>query len=103
MLAVEYNNALARVNQYNSYFEELFHDYDAILTPSTPGEAPVGVESTGDPSFCTLWTLCGMPALNLPVLQGPAALPLGAQLVSQTGDDARLFRNARWLVELVEN
>lgn len=103
VLAVEYNNALARVNQYNSYFEELFHDYDAIVTPSTPGEAPVGVESTGDPSFCTLWTLCGMPALNLPVLQGPAALPLGAQLVSQTGDDARLFRNARWLVELVEN
>jgi Asp-tRNA(Asn)/Glu-tRNA(Gln) amidotransferase A subunit family amidase len=55
--------------------------------------------STGDPVFCTTWTLCGSPALNLPILQGPNDMPLGAQLIGARGDDARLFRTARWLVE----
>ncbi len=43
-------------------FVELFEQrYDAILTPAAPSAAPKGLTSTGDPSFCTLWTLCGMP------------------------------------------
>ena len=66
---------------------------------ATLGEAPVGLDSTGDPAFCTIWTMCGVPALNMPLLQGPNGLPLGAQLVSYRGDDARLFRTARWLLE----
>jgi Asp-tRNA(Asn)/Glu-tRNA(Gln) amidotransferase A subunit family amidase len=51
-----------------------------------------------DPAFCSLWTLCGMPALNLPLLKGENGLPMGVQLVSARGDDARLLRTARWLV-----
>ena len=47
-------------------------------------------------------TLCGTPALSLPLLQGPNNMPLGAQLVSYRGDDARLFRTARWLVKSLE-
>ena len=71
----------------------------AILTPAAPGTAPKGLSATGDPSFCTLWTLCGMPALSLPLLQGSDGLPLGVQLVGRRGFDARLLRTARWLVE----
>jgi len=51
--------------------------YDAILTPAAAGTAPVGLHSTGDPSFCTLWTLCGLPALSVPLMQGANGLPLG--------------------------
>jgi len=80
----------------------MFKQYDAILTPSAPGEAPKGLESTGNPAFCTIWTLCGTPALNLPVLMGPKGLPLGVQLVSKKSDDARLFRTARWILETLE-
>ncbi len=101
VLATQYNDALARKEDYSAIVDELLNDYDAILTPSAAGEPP-GFETTGDPAFCTLWTLCGVPALNLPILQGPAGLPLGAQLVSARGDDARLFRNARWLVESLD-
>lgn len=101
VLATGYNGALDRIDTYNAVLDEYFIDYDAILTPSAPGEAP-DVTSTGDPSFCTIWTLCGTPALNLPVFLGPQGLPMGAQLVGSRGDDARLFRTARWLVDLLD-
>jgi Asp-tRNA(Asn)/Glu-tRNA(Gln) amidotransferase A subunit family amidase len=74
----------------------LFAQYDAILTPAALGEAPLG-EPTGDPVFCTLWSFLGTPAVSLPLLRGPAGLPLGVQLVGAPGDDARLLRTARWL------
>ncbi|HUF87406.1 MAG TPA: amidase [Thermohalobaculum sp.] len=76
----------------------LFDRFDAIVTPAAPGEAPEGLESTGDPIFCTLWTFCGLPALSLPLLTGPTGLPVGVQLVGAPGQDARLLRTARWLV-----
>jgi len=95
--ALDYQQALARIPQLLAGFDELFGRYDAIITPATPGSAPL-LDSTGDPVFCTLWSLCGMPALNLPLLHGPDDLPLGLQLVGRRGDDARLLRSAHWLV-----
>ena len=103
VLATDYNEAMGRIADYNAELNEIFDAYDAILTPSAAGEAPVGLESTGSPAFCTIWTLCGVPALNLPMLQGPNGMPLGVQLISYKGDDARLFRTARWLLNLLEN
>ena len=103
VLAVDYNAALDQAARLRGELDEIFDGYDAILTPAAPGEAPVGLDSTGDASFCTIWTLCGTPALSLPIFQGPNDMPLGAQLVSYKGDDARLFRTARWLVELLED
>lgn len=102
VLATEYNAARARIVEFNADLDGIFEDYDAILTPSSPGEAPRGLETTGSPAFCTIWTLCGTPALNLPLLKGPKGLPLGVQLVSHKDDDARLFRTARWILESVE-
>jgi len=99
--ALEYQRALARIPALNEGFGELFERCDAILTPAAQGTAPQGLESTGSPAFCTLWTLCGMPALSLPLMQGENGLPLGAQLVGARGGDARLLRTARWLVERI--
>lgn len=99
--ALEYQRALARISLINEGFAELFSRFDAILTPSAPGTAPRGLESTGDPAFCTLWTLCGMPALNLPLMHGSNGLPLGAQLVGPRYGDARLLRTARWVAAQV--
>jgi Asp-tRNA(Asn)/Glu-tRNA(Gln) amidotransferase A subunit family amidase len=100
--ALDYQQALARIPQLNAAFAELFDRYDAILTPSAPGTAGP-LASTGDPSFCTLWSLAGMPACNLPLLSGADGLPLGVQLVGPRDGDARLLRTARWLVRLVES
>jgi Asp-tRNA(Asn)/Glu-tRNA(Gln) amidotransferase A subunit family amidase len=97
-LACDYLDALARIPLLNASFAELFDRYDAIVTPAAPGPAPAGLESTGDPAFCTLWTLCGMPAITLPLLTAGSGLPIGVQLVGRRGDDARLLRTANWLV-----
>jgi len=97
--AVDYQRALRALPRMMENLDELFMQrYDAILTPAAPGTAPRGLGSTGDPAFCTLWTLLGMPAVSLPLMQGANGLPLGAQLVGRRGFDARLLRTARWLV-----
>ncbi|MBI4593676.1 MAG: amidase [Candidatus Rokubacteria bacterium] len=100
--ALEYQRAVARARPVPESFLELFEQrYDAILTPAAAGTAPEGLASTGDRSFCTLWTLCGMPALSVPLMQGANGLPLGVQLVGPRDGDARLLRTARWLVARV--
>jgi Asp-tRNA(Asn)/Glu-tRNA(Gln) amidotransferase A subunit family amidase len=100
--AIDYQRALARIAPIHESFVELFEQrYNAILTPAAPGTAPRGLASTGDPAFCTLWTLCGMPAVSLPLLQGTNGLPLGVQLVGPRNGDARLLRTARWLAAQV--
>jgi len=101
VLAVDYNNAVSQMPVLNHALDKVFEWHDAILTPAASGEAPVGLASTGSPIFCTLWTLCGMPAITLPILQGSHGMPMGVQLVGARGDDARLLRTARWLVNLV--
>jgi Asp-tRNA(Asn)/Glu-tRNA(Gln) amidotransferase A subunit family amidase len=98
--AVDYQRSLRSIAPAVASFDDLFMQrYDAILTPAAPGTAPKGLGSTGDPSFCTLWTLLGMPAVSLPLMQGANGLPLGVQLVGRRNFDARLLRTARWLVE----
>jgi Asp-tRNA(Asn)/Glu-tRNA(Gln) amidotransferase A subunit family amidase len=100
--AIDYHRALSRVAPIHESFAELFEQrYDAILTPAATGVAPKDLSSTGDPIFCTLWTLCGMPAISLPLLQGANGLPLGVQLVGPRNGDARLLRTARWLAAQV--
>ncbi len=94
--ALDYQKAVARIALLNQGMEELFSRYDAVLTPAAPGVAPK-LATTGDPVFCTLWTLCGMPAASLPLMKGANGLPLGVQLVGRRGGDARLLRTARWL------
>ena len=100
--AVEYNDALSKIDVANSYFNQFFYDYDAILTPSAVGEAPKGLTSTGNPIFSTIWTYCGMPCISLPLLKGRNGLPIGVQLVSSLFDDERLFRNASWLTKKIK-
>jgi Asp-tRNA(Asn)/Glu-tRNA(Gln) amidotransferase A subunit family amidase len=96
--ATRYLEALSQAKQYARGLADFFDYYDAILTPAATGIAPKGLESTGDPSFCSLWTLTGLPAISLPLLQGEGGLPLGVQLVGPMNRDARLLRTAKWLL-----
>lgn len=100
--AHEYLAAVDWIHVLNAGLEEIFKRYDAILTPSAPGAAPRGLASTGNPAFCTLWTLCGTPAITLPLLKDEGHLPVGVQLVGRRGDDARLMRTAAWLSKFVK-
>jgi Asp-tRNA(Asn)/Glu-tRNA(Gln) amidotransferase A subunit family amidase len=70
---------------------------DAIITLSARGPAPQGT-ATGDPVFCSLWTLVGFPALNMPLIESAEGLPIGVQLIGAPGRDERLLRTARSLI-----
>lgn len=93
----EYEDALAVKASAEAFFANFFVDYDAIIAPSATGEAPMFGEGTGDPVFCTLWTLAGLPCVTLPLLVGENGLPIGVQLIGPAEKDDRLLRTARWL------
>jgi Asp-tRNA(Asn)/Glu-tRNA(Gln) amidotransferase A subunit family amidase len=97
----DYADALARQQEYNAVLEEIFDEYDAILTPATTGAAPAGLDATGSPVMNTIWTFCGTPALNVPLLQSATGMPIGVQVIGAKGDDARLFRSTRWLLDVL--
>ena len=100
--ARDYIAALDWPEILNAGLAEIFQRCDAILTPATPTPAPAGLESTGSAVFNGLWTLCGTPAVTVPLLESGAGLPMGVQLAGPRGDDARLLRTARWLTKFTE-
>lgn len=86
-----YAVALDAQKQYQVSTDNLLHNFDAILTPVTTGPAPHGLENTGSPRFCSLWTLCGLPAISLPIGKTSDGLPLACQLVGQRNCDRQLL------------
>jgi Asp-tRNA(Asn)/Glu-tRNA(Gln) amidotransferase A subunit family amidase len=93
----EYAKALAYAADCRKRLADLMRDVDAILTPSTTGEAPLGLESTGNTAMNRLWTLLYGPCVTVPAGVGPAGMPLGVQLVGLAGSDARTLAAARWV------
>jgi amidase len=78
--------------------DDVFRDYDVVLTPAAAGEAPLGIEATGDASFCLLWTTLHVPALSLPLFTGPNGLPVGVQLVGKRDEDRKVLEVGRWVL-----
>ena len=74
-------------------------DVDVLLTFSAPGAAPKGLSSTGDPRFNRLWTLMGVPCVNVPAIVVEGGLPVGVQVIARFGDDAGALAAARFLEE----
>lgn len=103
ILAVDYSVAHDWIDVLNAGLDELLDRYDALVTPATTGQAPLGLDKTGSPALCTLWTYCGVPAVTLPLLVGAEGLPIGVQLIGKRGRDGRLLRTARWLIETLRN
>lgn len=98
--AAQYLGAVANATALREGLVELFQqECTAIITPAAPGAAPKGLAATGNPAFCSLWSLTGLPAITLPLLASQDGMPLGVQLIGAPGDDARLLRTANWLVE----
>ena len=71
--------------------------YDAVLTLSAFGEAPLGLHYTGDAEYCAPWTLLGTPALSSPAGFGKTRLPLGIQIVGRYREDLRTLSTAKWI------
>lgn len=92
-----YEQALRLGEDGQAQLEELLADHDAIVTLTAPGEAPVGLGSTGDATFCRLWSLLGCPAVTVPGLTGANGMPIGIQLVGRRGADRDLLATAAWV------
>lgn len=88
--------ARARAATARAQIAALFADFDAILTPAAPGEAPAGLERTGDPVFNRTWTWLGTPCVSLPFGSGPHGMPLAIQFVGPHRSGAVLLALARW-------
>lgn len=96
----QYATDLLEAKAASSYISELFADQlDLIIAPSAIGEAPLLKEGTGDPVFCRIWTLLGLPCINLNMASGPNGLPLGIQLIAGPGKDRFLLSAARALAK----
>ena len=89
--AVKKKNALQ-----NSFASFMDRGYSAIITLPATGEAPNSLHVTGDPSFCSIWTLVGAPAITIPTGIGPRGLPLGLQVISAVDEDNYLLATAAW-------
>ncbi|MBV8493200.1 MAG: amidase [Alphaproteobacteria bacterium] len=92
----DYIEALETAEAFRRHLDDIFRDVDVLLTPSAPGEAPEGLESTGSPNFNSIWTLSWSPCVTLPAGAGPKGLPLGIQLVGPRFRDEALLDIAAW-------
>ncbi|MCC7484962.1 MAG: amidase [Burkholderiales bacterium] len=91
-----YRSALCVRDAARREFAAAMSRFDAAVTPPATGEAPATLAETGNPAFCTLWTLLGVPAVTLPAGSGPSGLPLGLQIVGQVDADDILLSVASW-------
>ena len=94
----QYEDSLQVMASAQDFFAKFFNDYDAIIAPAATGGAPLVGNGTGDPVFCTIWTLCGLPSLSMPVLANKNGLPVGLQLIGAGEQDDRLLRTTNWML-----
>jgi Asp-tRNA(Asn)/Glu-tRNA(Gln) amidotransferase A subunit family amidase len=87
-----YREALEFVEQRRAGFDAAMTigGFDALLTFSAPGIAPLAADGTGNSLFNRPWSALGAPCLNLPC-GFSAGLPLGVQLVARCGADLALL------------
>jgi len=76
-------------------FAGVVENYDVLLTASATGEAPVGLNATGNANNCLIWTTLHVPSVTMPVFKGPHGLPVGAQIIGKANGDRALFAAAR--------
>jgi Asp-tRNA(Asn)/Glu-tRNA(Gln) amidotransferase A subunit family amidase len=93
----DFDAARAIANRARAALAEMFEEVDVLLTFSAPGAAPKGLASTGDPRFNRLWTLMGVPCVNIPAYVAEGSLPVGVQVIARFGDDAGALAAARFV------
>ncbi|MDB5808801.1 MAG: hypothetical protein JWN94_923 [Betaproteobacteria bacterium] len=93
----EYIVARKLLSECRKLLDDVFTDFDILLAPSAPGEAPAGLETTGNSIFNRMWTALYVPAVTVPVFTGSSGLPIGAQLIGRFGMDHKTLVHAEWV------
>jgi Asp-tRNA(Asn)/Glu-tRNA(Gln) amidotransferase A subunit family amidase len=89
--------AYAAFHRAQLAFPACMEELDVLVTPSAPGEAPAGLEWTGDPVFNLIWTSLHVPCVTVPAGAGPNGLPLGIQIVARKGEDRQALAWGQWV------
>ncbi len=97
--AAEYDEAMRVASRARHALAKAFEDVDVLLTLSAPGAAPKGLGSTGDARYNRLWTLMGVPCVNIPAYVADGGLPVGVQVIARYGADAEALAAARFVEE----
>ena len=95
----QYDQAQALVARCRAQLADVFQDVDVLLAPSAPGAAPLGLDNTGDPVFCRIWTVLHTPTVNIPAGFAPNGMPVGLQVVGPVGADGMTLAAAHVLQE----
>jgi Asp-tRNA(Asn)/Glu-tRNA(Gln) amidotransferase A subunit family amidase len=93
----DYVATIETAEAFRRHLDDVFGQFDVLLTPSAAGEAPEGLGSTGDARFNAIWTLAWTPCVTLPAGAGRKGLPLGIQLVGPRFGDEALLDAAAWV------
>jgi amidase len=101
MDAERYIAALRHLDTCRQLLATVWGDLDVLLAPTVVGEAPQGLEFTGDHRFQSIWTQLRTPTVNLPTHAGPSGLPVGIQLVGRPYEDGRLLACAQLMFHLL--
>ena len=93
----QYDAATALARQCRAMLPQVFDGFDVLVAPSTTGEAPAGIEATGDPLFNRIWTLLRVPVVHLPIARSAQGLPLGITVVGPIARDRETLLGAHWI------
>lgn len=99
---VRYQAALALQAQLRARSADLLAGCDVLVSAPATGDAPQGLDDTGDPIFCAPWSLLGMPAVTVPSGWTDACLPLGFQVIGAFGEDLAMLRVAAWVEQALD-
>jgi len=92
----DYQEARSVFEKARTLISATLAGFDGVVTLSSPGEAPAGLQDTGPVTFNFIWTATYLPALNLPFFTGPTGLPIGMQVVG-TGSHHQLLEMGSWI------
>lgn len=87
----QFEQAQHHVVRCQQAMAEIFKGCDAIITPSTAGEASTDIVGVSNSAFNRIWTLLHVPCVTIPAYEGPNGMPVGLQVVGPVGDDDRLL------------
>jgi len=85
----QYEASMEHLQRARLEMDQVFSQFDVILTPAALGPAPEGFATTGDPRMNAPWTGLGTPAISIP-MPVSEGLPLGLQMTAGRGRDSFL-------------